>query len=455
MRKWLVIFLFVCLLVSGLYFWWGLTGVQPLQEKVLKFAEVKKVPSIRDSISATGTVEPREIVLVSSEIPGTVMRLSPRDEKLQSISLGIGDVVYEGAPLAYLDDRRIKLKEQEAKTGIAMADAAVKQANAALEQAKATKAAADRFLDTQIRLEQTNVGIKSEKEQAKAQADAADAGIKVAEAGIAAANSKLEAARTAHREALLACDLTRILVPGDLTSKERRKYLILDRKVNVGQMVGPQSGPLFTLAGSLDEVELHAQVVEGDVNKIGEGLKAYFKVNNFNDGETDFEGTVQSIRPMASNIKGAVYYNAVIRVKNRQEPKTGEWQLRPGMTAPVDIVRLERKNAWHVPAAALNFTLEEAYQSDAAKAKVAQWAQRPDAKDWRALWIWDSATHQPQPIFIRVVPKQDEVGLKDLDGNEILEWEPGKEPTGPIRVITDAPKSKPPGFFDQPANVKI
>ena len=42
MRKWLFVFLFVCLLISGLYFWWGLTGVQPLQEKVLKFAEVIK-----------------------------------------------------------------------------------------------------------------------------------------------------------------------------------------------------------------------------------------------------------------------------------------------------------------------------------------------------------------------------------------------------------------------------
>ena len=33
--------------------------------------------------------------------------------------------------------------------------------------------------------------------------------------------------------------------------------------------------------------------------------------------------------------------------------------------------------------------------------------------------------------------------------------EQGKTPTGPLRVIIGAPPARPPGFFDQPANVKI
>ena len=41
------------------------------------------------------------------------------------------------------------------------------------------------------------------------------------------------------------------------------------------------------------------------------------------------------------------------------------------------------------------------------------------------------------------------------EGNEVIEWEPGKEPTRPLRVIIKAPPARPPGFFDQPANVKI
>ena len=67
--------LLAALVVAGLYFWWGLTGVQPLHEKALKFAEVRQV-TMRDTISATGKVEPREIVLVSTESPGTILAIS-------------------------------------------------------------------------------------------------------------------------------------------------------------------------------------------------------------------------------------------------------------------------------------------------------------------------------------------------------------------------------------------
>src|SRR5262249_30578742 len=157
--------------------------------------------------------------------------------------------------------------------------------------------------------------------------------------------------------------------------------LILDRKANEGQMVGPQSGPLFTLAGSLDVVEVHAQVVEGDVNKIREGMTALFKISNYDDEDSEFEGTIRRIRPLSDKDKGAVYYNAVIEVKNRRDPKTNEWLLRLGMTAAIDLVRSEHKNAWRVPSAALDFTLEEGYQSPAAKARIAEWKKRADEKE--------------------------------------------------------------------------
>ncbi len=38
------------------------------------------------------------------------------------------------------------------------------------------------------------------------------------------------------------------------------------------------------------------------------------------------------------------------------------------MTVSVDIIRYEHKNVWKVPSAALNFTLEDAYLTDAARA---------------------------------------------------------------------------------------
>ncbi|HZZ77632.1 MAG TPA: HlyD family efflux transporter periplasmic adaptor subunit [Gemmataceae bacterium] len=442
MKKWLLLLVVLALAGGAAYWWWGRSGPQPLTEKVLTFGEVRQA-TIRDIVSATGMVEPREIVVVTSETPGTVLRLMGH----------VGKTVVDGEPLAQLDDRRIALKVKEAQNGIQLADAAVAQARAALTQAEANKAAAERVLKVQNELAGAT-GFRTEREQALSQVQAAEAGIKAAEAGIKAAVAKQLAAKTSFDEADLSHKLMLVKVPDSIGNK--REFLVLERKVQEGQMVGPQSGPLFTLAGSLDHVEVHAQVAEGDINKIKTRLKALFKITNYRDEDTDFEGRVKEIRPLASTIKGAVYYDAVLNVENRRDASSNEWLLRPGMTTSVDIVRYERVNAWRVPVSALNFKLEEAYQDADARAQLAAWKQRPDEADWRVLWTWDQAARRAHPVFIRVNSKPgEEPGLKDAEGVEVLEWEPGKTPSGPLRVIIGAPPAKAPGFFDQPANVKI
>lgn len=449
MKKWLFLLVLLLAGAGGVYYWWHGSGVQTLHEKSLTFSEIKRV-TVRDIVSATGMVEPRETVFVSAETPGTVVRLKGR----------VGDNVVEGADLAQLDDRRIALKVEEAKNGLKAAEAGIQQAHAALAQANAQKDAAEKYWNMQKDLAKAGgVGFRAEREQAEAQYYTAVAGIKLADAGIEAANAKKLAAVTAAQEAELLHKMTRIKAPElyrDPTMPNKREFLILERKAHEGQMVGPQSGPLFTLAGSLERVEVHAQVAEGDVNKIKPSLTARFKVSNYDDQDSDFDdGVVKEIRPLASTIKGAVYYDAVITVKNRKDPKTGEWQLRPGMTVSIDLVRYEHADAWRVPVGALNFKMEEPYQDAAARAKIAEWKKRPDEADWRAVWIWDAQAQRPHPIFVRVGAKPGELGLKDAEGNEILEWEPGHEPKGPLRVIIGAPPARPPSFLDQPANIKL
>ena len=439
MKKWLLIVLVLASVCGGAYWGWCHTGTQPLTEKGLTFAEVRQA-TIRDIVSATGQIEPREIVFVTSETPGIIKRLIGR----------VGDPVTEGMPLAYLDDRKIVLKQDEAKNAIELADAALAQAKASLAQAHANRDAAERFLKMQNEVAAT-VGIRTEREQAKSQLQAAEAGVKLAESGIKAASAKQQAAQTGLQEANLAHTLTSVRVP-DLQAK--REFLILERKVQEGQMVGPQSGPLFTLAGNLERVEVHAQVAEGDVNKIKTRLKGVFKITNYRDEDTEFEGIVKEIRPLASTIKGAVYYDAVIDVKNRKDASSNEWLLRPGMTTSVDIVRHEHQNAWRVPSERPEFhhgRSVSGYGHASSGCRSGRTSPRgaPCGSGTRT-------PSAPLPFSSAVGSKDgEEQGLKDSEGNEILEWEPGKTPTGPLRVIIGAPPARAPGFFDQPANVKI
>ncbi len=448
MKKLLILTLVAVMALGGAFAWYVWPRSDALTEHTLTFAPVQRA-TLRDVVSATGLVEPREIVYIGSEMPGTVTRLLAR----------ANDLVPEGAELGQLDDQKTGLKVEEARNGVQLAEAALAQARAAVTQANASLDAARLNLKVQDDLASKG-GFRSDRDQAESQFRAAAAGVEAAQAGIAMAQAKCQAARTQLQDAQLAHKLVHIKVPDPaVPSVARREFLVLERRVQEGQLVGPQSGPLFVLAGSLQSVEVHAQVAEGDINRVQRGLPAVFAVNGYGDEDVEFRGTVKDIRPLATNIKGAVYYATIIDVANQKDPATGEWRLRPGMTVSLDIIRREHKNVWRVPSAAMNFQLEDAYLTEAARARLAEWKARADAADWQPLWVWDAPRQQAAPLFVRIggTDKRGEPGLKDGEGNEVLEWEAGKEPSpqSPPRVIIGAPPAQAPGIFDRPAPFKV
>ena len=78
--------------------------------------------------------------------------------------------------------------------------------------------------------------------------------------------------------------------------------------------------------------------------------------------------------------------------------------------------------------------------------------------DCQHVWTWDAAKQRPWPLFVRVNGlKNGEPGLKEAEGNEVLEWEPGREPSAAAvpNLIIAAPPAQRPGFFDRPANIKV
>jgi HlyD family secretion protein len=431
--------LFVLVLIgcglAGLAYWLTQPATRAVTPGIFTYAQVDHGPMV-ESISATGSLHPQEILVVSSQVPGLVIDVPGE----------INAVVPEGAVLARLDPRTLELKAEEARDGIVTAQAAVAQAEAAHSAAQ---------LAVKYQRDISKGGFRSELEQAQAK-------LKAAEAGVEVARARLQAAKTVEREARLALDMAVIKVPARPAgaSGEARQYLVIEKKVQRGQLVGPTAPlPLFTLAGDLRHMEVHAEVAEGDVGPVRKGLKANFTVSAYREPEVKFVGTVKERRPIPANVKGAIFFTTVIDVENQKDPVTGEWMLQPGMTAAVDVITGEKANVWKVPSAALNFSLEEAYQSPAARTRLAAWRQRSDWDDWRPIWVWDAARNGPWPVFIRIADqKAGKTGLKDGTYNEILEWESGTEPAaggeGP-RVIISAPPAHRPGFFDQPANIKV
>src|SRR5262249_31437157 len=154
------------------------------------YAQVVSGPMV-ESVSATGLLQPRETIVVSTELPGTVVEIRAR----------VNDLVTEGDVLLRLDDRKLQLKLEEATDGLAAAEAALAQIESLRDAARlAVKYQRDI---------QASGGFRSALDEAEAK-------LKAAEAGVRVASAKVQQARTLQKEAQLAHERTTVRVPPPL-----------------------------------------------------------------------------------------------------------------------------------------------------------------------------------------------------------------------------------------------
>lgn len=459
-RKLLLLLTAVGLILAGLAYWINPTSASR-SEVAYTFAEVER-GTLTETISATGQLAPHSVALVTSQVAGQVLKIYPNAE--------FNQYIVEGEPLLLLDATLPRLQLQEAEQAVASAGLDVDRAKAAKEAAEEAATFKESLLQGP-----DAVGLKSAWLEAKHQ-------VKSAASALEAAMAKVRALETKLAEAKFALDKTVIRAPVS--------GLIADKKVALGQMVGPQGPtPLFTLFGDLGTMEVNVQIAEGDLSKVREGLDATFSVYAYAEANVTFAGKVKEIRYLPTSVQGAVFYNTVVSVANRrvQEPQrrdAGElvalaggsslellpgpqrrlespWMLRPGMTANVEMVVRRHADAWKVPTAAVSFALDKAYLTKAAEAKLDQWAKRPDSGDWKHVWTLDSQG-KPWPVFVRpggLGPGGD-TGIKDTQFTEVFDWEPeltpqpaaGQPHTYP-RVIIAAPPYSKPGIFDRPNRI--
>jgi HlyD family secretion protein len=434
--------LLALLVIGGLLvvfaYWISAPRSVSASEELFTYVAVQK-GDLNDVVSATGRLQPSNLVVVGSEFPGQVVEV--RGE--------VNQVVTAGEVLVKLDDRQTRFKEAAARHGVEMAEADV-------ARAQASKLAAEMALKTQQELAAKG-GLRNELERAQVELKGASAGVKAAEA-------RLLAAITDQQQAQLVLRMRELKVPTASISespgqdRDRQEFVILEKNVQLGQTVGPQMPtPLFTLAGNLAKMEIHTEVVEGDVGKLRKGLDAVFTISSYAEPDRKFTGRVHDIRPLPLNVRGAVYYNAILKVDNEKNSATGEWRLRPGMTASVDIILRRHKNVWKVPTSALNFQMEDAYQSPDARARLAEWQQRRDWNDWRPVWTWEADHNHVWPLFVRISDgSTGRTGIQDGEYTEVLEWAPGTEP-GPegLQLINNAPPAQEAGLLERPAMIKL
>jgi HlyD family secretion protein len=459
-KKLLLLLLLIALGLAGAAYWHTARQQHAHEADRYTLAPVE-YGRAAEVVSATGVVQPRDVYPAGTEVAGRVVE----------VLADFNQVVQEGDVLLRLDDRMARQRLRQAEVAVEAARAGVKQAEATRDTAQ--KAAQ--------RVEEMSPQVRRQ-----ADVDVARGHLRAAEAGVDASRVKVEEAEAARQQAELALRLHTVRTPvlgpdptgasaaaaadrpgiGTVAADappagRKRSFVVLDRKALLNQEVGPPaSAQLFTLAGDLDRMQVHAQVVEGDIGKIGRGMEARFTVPG-PDGDAAFTGRVDEIRLAPANERGAVFYRVVVDVRNERKPAAGDWLLRPGLTASVDFLRRVHDPVWKVPAAALNLQVDPAQLTEAARAKLERPRNLPDPQDWRPVWVVGQQ-EKPWPVFVRVggTNERGEPGIQDAQFSEVLGWDPElwpppdpKDPwTWPRVIVALAPPKK--GLFNPP-NIKF
>ena len=376
------------------------------------------------SISATGTVEPEEVIDVGAQVAGQILSFG-KDSNGKTVDYG--SVVEDGTVLAKIDDSLYSADAAQAEAQVQSAKAGLQRAEADLEQMKAKLYQAERDWQRAQKLGPSEALAQASYDAYKSAYETAAANLAVGKAAILQAKAGVTQAEAVLRRA------QRNL--GYCTIKSPVKGVIIDRRVNIGQtVVASLNAPsLFLLAKDLKRMQVWVAVNEADIGKIHPGQPVSFTVDAF-PGET-LRGEVGKVRLNASMTQNVVTYTVEVITDN------SNGRLLPYLTANVKFEVDRRSDVLLVPNAALRWTpsaeqvmpeFREAFENPAAREEKSEGSQRSGSGPARVTGgaasrgvLWVLQGQQVRPVRMRA-------GLTD---NAMTEVE-GEGLTEGLEIVT-------------------
>ncbi len=350
------------------------------------------------TISATGTVEPEEVVDVGAQVVGRIKSLGidPSDpEKKKTIDYG--SVVHEGTVLALIDDSVYKAQLAQAEAALARAEADLIQLQARCDQTEQEWKRAESLLPA-------NAIADTDYDLAVANYKAAKANVTVGKAVVRQNKAALDLAKT---------NLNYTVIKSPVEGK------IIDRRVNIGQtVVASLNAPsLFLIAKDLRKIQVWASVNEADIGQIHLGMPVQFTVDAF-PGEL-FRGRVAQIRLNATMTQNVVTYTVVVATDN------ADGKLLPYLTANLKFEINELNDVLLVPNMALRWkprpeqidpAMRAADESENAADRGSD--SQLDAQD-DAGQLWIEVDGFVQPLAVKIGPTDGSVTA--VSGEDIHE----------------------------------
>jgi len=306
------------------------------------------------TISATGTVEPEEVVDVGAQVAGKINSFG-QDKNGKTIDYG--SVVEEGTILAQIDDSLYAADVAQSTAQLMQAKAGLQRDEADIEQMKAKLYQAQRDWERAQKLGPSEALAESSYDAYKSGYEIAKANVAVGEAAIAQAKASV-----AQAEAVLQRSQRNLSY---CTIKSPVKGVIIDRRVNIGQtVVSSLNAPsLFLMAKDLKRMQVWVSVNEADIGQIQPGQAVTFTADAY-PGEV-FLGEVGKVRLNANMTQNVVTYTVEVTTDN------SSGKLLPYLTANVQFEMSRSRGVLLV----LNATL--------------RWSPRPEqvAAEYRAAYL--------------------------------------------------------------------
>jgi HlyD family secretion protein len=125
--------------------------------------------------------------------------------------------------------------------------------------------------------------------------------------------------------------------------------IVISRSVDVGQTVaaGFSAPIIFLIANDLANMQIDSSVAEADVGNVQVGQDVDFTVDAY--PYRTFHGKVTQVRNSPTTVQNVVTYDVVISVQN------ADLKLKPGMTANLSIIIVQRQNVLTVGNSALRY----------------------------------------------------------------------------------------------------
>lgn len=285
--------------------------------------------SLTETAAASGKIEPDVQVEVKSRSSGQVIEVLVKE----------GDAVEAGQLLVRLDPT-------DATRQLASAKVARNRARADVQAARASLAVAELEVDNSetshaVARQSAELGLGS-SDAARGAAHAAkvaESNVGLRRAQLAAAQGQLEAAQLSVQDAERRLEETNIHAPISGT--------ILDVAVEKGSLVSSaltnvSGGSAVITMADLSDLRIVASVDEAQISRVQPGQRVDIRVDTYADRV--FSGVVERVSPLGVDTSSVVTFDVEIAVKDRAANL-----LRSGMSADIEIVTAEQKDALVIP----------------------------------------------------------------------------------------------------------